>query len=70
MSLLAALAPLLHLVAPAHVLAPQDCFERSAAIERPSQRVLFVGNSDPDSAETLQALAWRAIVGLPPRRVF
>jgi hypothetical protein len=35
MSLLAALAPLLHLVATAHVPAPQDCFERSAAIERP-----------------------------------
>jgi hypothetical protein len=45
MSLLPALAPLLHLVATAHVLAAQDCFERSAATEPPSRRVLFVGNS-------------------------
>jgi hypothetical protein len=45
MSRFAALAPLLHLVATAPVPTSQDCFERFAAIERPSQRVLFVGNS-------------------------
>lgn len=45
MSLLAALAPLLHLVATASVHASTDCFERFAAIERPARRVLFVGNS-------------------------
>lgn len=45
MSLLAALAPLLLLVATAPVPASQDGLERLAAIERPSQRVLFVGNS-------------------------
>jgi hypothetical protein len=40
----AALVPLLHLVAAAPIHA-QDCFERFAGIERPSKRVLFVGNS-------------------------
>ena len=45
MSLLAALAPLLLLVATAPVPASQDCLERLAASERLSQRVLFVGNS-------------------------
>jgi hypothetical protein len=45
MSLLGVLAPLLHLVATSPVPASQDCFERSAAIERRSQWVLFVGNS-------------------------
>jgi hypothetical protein len=45
MSLLAALASLLHLVSTALVPASRDCFGRFAAIERPSQRVLFVGSS-------------------------
>jgi hypothetical protein len=44
-SLFAALASLLQLVEAAPHPASPDCFERFAAIERPSKRVLFVGNS-------------------------